>query len=240
MNKTVIITGGAKGIGKAISILFSNAGYNVVICYNNSKAEAELLSGELNNSVAVKCDITKEKDVKNLICTAIKAFNSIDVLINNSGIALQKIIQDTSLEEWNNIITTNLTSCFLTSKECIPYMISKRQGVIINISSMWGQVGGSCEVAYSASKSGIIGFTKALAKEVSLSGIRVNCISPGVIDTDMLNGFNDDEKKSLIIDTPLQRLGTPEDIANTALFLASENASFITGQNIAVNGGIII
>lgn len=240
LKKTAIVTGGSRGIGAAICEALYNEGYNVVICYNKNKEKADALSEKLAGSYTVYGDLREEQDAVNIVSETIKQFGKVDLLVNNAGIAMQKLFQDTTLDEWNNMISSNLTSAFLMSKAVLPNMISSKSGNIINISSMWGQVGGSCEVAYSASKAGIIGLTKALAKEVGPSGIRVNCIAPGVIETDMIGNLNDDDKEALKDETPLERLGMPADIANTVCFLASDKASFITGQILGVNGGIII
>jgi 3-oxoacyl-[acyl-carrier protein] reductase len=164
---------------------------------------------------------------------------AVDVLVNNAGISQQKLFTDITDEDWRRMTGVNLDGVFYCSREASREMIRKKSGSIINISSMWGQVGASCEVHYSAAKAGVIGLTKALAKELGPSNIRVNCIAPGVIDTDMMSGFDNETKNSLIDETPLLRLGTPEDIAKAVVFLADEN-SFITGQVLGVNGGIII
>jgi 3-oxoacyl-[acyl-carrier protein] reductase len=164
----------------------------------------------------------------------------IDVLVNNAGIAMQKLFTDTSDSEWNNMLATNLNSVFYCAKAVAPAMIREHRGCIINIASMWGEVGASCEVAYSAAKAGVIGFTKALAKELGPSGIRVNAISPGVIMTDMMAGFSDDDVAALREETPLCTLGAPEDIARSAVFLASDRARYISGQVLGVNGGMVI
>lgn len=168
------------------------------------------------------------------------AIDSVDVLVNNAGISSQKLFTDIKDDEWKKTIGVNLNGVFYCCKNVLPQMINRKSGVIINISSMWGEVGASCEVHYSASKAGVIGLTKALAKEVAPSGVRVNCIAPGVIMTDMMEDFDGETINELKAETPLGRLGTPEDIAAAALFLASDNASFITGQTLGVNGGFII
>lgn len=165
---------------------------------------------------------------------------SVDVLVNNAGISSQKLFTDITDDEWKKTIGVNLDAVFYCCKNALPHMIRQKSGAIINISSMWGEVGASCEVHYSASKAGVIGLTKALAKEVAPSGVRVNCIAPGVIMTDMMSDYDDKTINELKDETPLGRLGTPEDIAAAALFLASDDASFITGQTLGVNGGFII
>ena len=167
-------------------------------------------------------------------------FGQPDVLINNAGVSSQQLFTDVTEEEYDRIMDTNLKGPFLCTKEVLPGMIYRKSGCIINISSMWGQVGGSCETIYSASKAGLIGLTKALAKEEGPSGIRVNCIAPGVIDTKMNAMHSEETMQALKEETPLERIGTPQDIANAALFLASDQASFITGQVLGVNGGMII
>ncbi len=244
MSKTAIITGGATGIGRAVSSLLCEKGYNVVISYNTSEIEAENLIKVLTdngfNAIAVKADVTKTEDVKKLFIESVNCFGNVDLLVYNAGIAQQKLFTDITQDDWENMLSVNLTGCFNCCQEATRQMLQSHSGCIINISSMWGLVGASCEVHYSASKAGVIGLTKALAKELAPSGIRVNCIAPGVIKTNMLNGLSDDDLTQLADETPLGRLGTPEDIANAVLFLASESSSFITGQVFSVDGGFVI
>lgn len=243
-NKTAIVTGASRGIGRAIAVAFAENGYNVVINYVKSEQE----SLELKNTLTQKgyeCD-TFKADVGNyneacqLIDYCIKKYGRIDTLINNAGISQIKLFTDITPEDWDKMVKTNLSGVFNCSQSALKYMLKEHSGNIINISSMWGISGASCEVHYSAVKAGVIGFTKALAKEVGLSNIRVNCIAPGVIMTDMMNGFTNEELEQIKEEIPLNTFGTPEDVANTALFLASDNAKFITGQIISVNGGQII
>ena len=220
---------------------FARSGYSVILNYNKSKAEAEALAAELTEKYktscrAVKADVSNPDEVRAMFEIA----GAVDVLINNAGISQQKLFTDITDEDWKKTIGVNLDGVFYCCREALKPMISKKSGVIINISSMWGEVGASCEVHYSASKAGIIGLTKALAKEVAPSGIRVNCIAPGVIMTDMMSDFDENTLNELKEETPLGRLGKPEDIAAAALFLASDEASFITGQTLGVNGGFII
>lgn len=243
--RTVLITGAGKGIGRATAIAFAKAGYNIAINYNNSKESAEALAKIIYDSynipaLAVKADVTKSNEVKEMINIIEENFKTIDVLVNNAGIAEQKVFTDITEQDWNNMINTNLNGVFICTKAVLPYMLKRKRGSIINISSMWGQTGASCEVHYSAAKAGVIGFTKALAKELGPSQISVNCISPGVINTDMINCFDETVIDSLKKETPLQRIGTPKNIADTAVFLASDNASFITGQVIGINGGMMV
>ncbi len=244
MLRTAIVTGGATGIGKAISSLLCNEGYNVIIGYNSSYESAKKLEKDLTSkgfsASSFKVDVTDAESIKNLFQYCIKTFGKIDLLVNNAGIAHQKLLTDITDDDWNKMITTNLTGCFKCCREAARYMIKEHSGNIINISSMWGVVGASCESHYSASKAGIIGLTKSLAKELGPSNIRVNCIAPGVIMTDMLKSFSEDDLNSLKEETPLCRLGTPEDIANAVSFLASDKASFITGQVLNVDGGFVI
>ncbi len=243
MNKTVVITGGATGIGKAISSLFSQKGYNVIIGYNTSVVSANELKSTLvktNPNVEIKkVDVTNANEVSELFDFTVKTFGKIDVLICNAGIAQQKLFTDLADNDWNNMININLGGCFNCCREALRYMVKQHFGSIVNISSIWGVCGASCEVHYSASKAGVIGLTKALSKEVGPSGIRVNCVAPGVIATDMLKSFTDDDLNNLANETSLGRIGTPEDVANAVFFLASDSASFITGQTLTVDGGFI-
>ncbi|CEN75499.1 3-oxoacyl-ACP reductase [[Clostridium] sordellii] len=242
--KTALVTGASRGIGKSIATLFAENGYNVLINYNNSEKEALDLYNELKSrglSVdTYKADVSKKEEVNLMINYCIGQFERIDILINNAGISRTNLFKDISYEEWDEVINTNLNSVFYTTKKALQYMIPQMSGKIINISSIWGMVGGSYEVHYSTSKAAIIGMTKALAKELGPSNIQVNCIAPGVIKTDMLDNLEEETVDMLIEETPLMRLGTPEDIANCALFLGSEKSNFITGQIISPNGGFVI
>ncbi|SCI78462.1 3-oxoacyl-[acyl-carrier-protein] reductase FabG [uncultured Clostridium sp.] len=242
--KTALITGASRGIGKAIATLFAENGYNVLINYNNSEKEALDLYNELKSrGFAVdtyKADVSKKEEVNLMVNYCIGQFEGIDILVNNAGISKTNLFTDISYEEWDEVISTNLNSVFYTTKKALQYMIPQMSGKIINISSIWGMVGGSYEVHYSTSKAAIIGMSKALAKELGPSNIQVNCIAPGVIQTDMLDNIEDDALEALRQETPLMRLGTVEDIANCALFLASDKSNFITGQVISPNGGFVI
>lgn len=237
--KTAIVTGGAKGIGAAIVKRLVQDGYKVALCYNNSESEANKLCGELGeNCKAYKLDITDSVAVNNTFAHIEKNFGEIAVLVNNAGIAEQSLFTDITDEMWNKMLQTNLSGAFYCSRAVLKYMINRKSGKIVNISSIWGEIGGSCEVHYSATKAGLIGMTKALAKEVGLSGITVNSVSPGVILTDMTSHFDDDTMNELKNETPLNRIGTPEDVAGAVAFLVSRDADFITGQDLAVNGGM--
>ena len=242
--RTVLVTGASRGIGKAIATLFAENNYNVLINYNKSEEEAMDLYNNLKSkgySVDVyKADVSKKEEVNMMINYCIGKFEKIDVLINNAGISKTNLFTDISYEEWDEVMATNLNGVFYTTKKALQYMIPEMSGKIINISSIWGMVGGSFEVHYSASKAAVIGMTKALAKELGPSNIQVNCIAPGVIQTDMLNNVSQETLEMLREETPLMKLGTVEDIAHTALFLASENSNFITGQVISPNGGFVI
>lgn len=243
MSKTAIVTGGATGIGAAVSSLLCREGYNVVIAYNKSEQAAKALQNELSllGEVSIfQFDITCSESVDNLIKFTLNKYGRIDLLVNNAGIAQQKLFTDISDLDWNEMISTNLSGQFYCCRAVIPALVSQKSGCIINISSMWGLVGASCEAHYSATKAGIIGLTKSLAKELGPSNIRVNCVAPGVIKTDMLKSFTDDDLKGLADETPLMRLGRPEDVANAVIFLASDKASFITGQTLSVDGGFVI
>ena len=237
--KTVLITGASRGIGRDTARKFYKNGYNVVINYNNSEKAALDLQSELPGSVIIKADVSNEADVKNMVNMVVEKFGTIDVLVNNAGISSQKLFTDITTEEWKNMMDTNLNSVYYTCKYVVPYMISKKSGSIINVSSMWGVTGASCEVHYSAAKAGVIGFTKALAKELGLSGIRVNAVAPGAIKTDMCN-FDDETLDLIKEETPLGRLGNPSEVADSIYFLASDQAGFITGQVISPNGGMVI
>ena len=241
MNKTVVITGASGGIGKQIAKDFSKLGYNIVMGYNNSKEKALNTLKELRrvnpNTICIKADLANEKEARNLILSAVDQFGRIDILVNNAGIAQQKLFTEITKAEWDKIISVNLGGCFFCTQEAVKDMLKRKTGKIINVSSIWGINGASCEVHYSASKAAIIGFTKALAKELGPSGIQVNCVAPGVIDTEMNKNLSINEIDSLIEQTPLQRLGAPKDISNIVLFLASEKSNFITGQTIACSGG---
>ena len=244
MSKTVLITGASKGIGAATAILFAEKGYNVVMNYNNSVQSALILQKSLAESgykvIAYQANVTNRIDVELMVKETIDRFGSIDVLINNAGVASQGLFTDISEIEWSEIIDVNLNGVYNVTQAVLPYMIRQKSGSIINISSMWGQVGASCEVAYSAAKAGVIGMTKALAKEVGPSGIRVNCIAPGLIETGMNSELTLEDVAAIVDETPIGRIGSTNDVASSALFLASDDSSFITGQVLGVNGGYII
>lgn len=238
--KTILVTGGSRGIGRAIVEKFAKEGYNVVLNYNKSEYVALDIAKQYKNVEIFKANVSNPKDVEAMVNFAEEKFKKIDVLVNNAGISSSSLLQDLSLEEWNNLFEVNVTGTFLVTKNVLPNMISNKSGKIINISSVWGLVGASMEVAYSASKAAIIGFTKALAKEVGPSGITVNAIAPGIVMTDMVSNLTLDEFEEIRKDIPLERIGETSDISNTAFFLASEEANYITGQVISPNGGWVI
>ena len=237
--KRILITGGTRGIGRAMVLLFAKEGYKVAFTYKNSVNEADCLE-KSTGALAIRADSTSEDDIFAAVARTVDALGGIDILINNAGISSLSMLQDLSLKEWNECIGTNLTAAFLYSREVAPYMIRQHFGRIINITSMWGLVGASCEAHYSAAKAGLIGLTKALAKELGPSGITVNAIAPGVISTDMNSSLGEADMEALIEETPVGRIGRVEDIAKMALYLASEDASFITGEVMNVSGGFVI
>lgn len=242
-NKTALVTGGAKGIGAAICRSLAHDGYKIAINYNTSEKDATELKKELSEITQAeifKCDVSDSSQVKRMFSDISKTLGNVDVLVNNAGIAQQVLFTDITDEMWQKMIGINLTGAFNCSREALRYMVNEKNGVIINIASMWGETGASMEVHYSAAKAGLIGLTKALAKEVGLSGVRVNAVSPGVVLTDMMNVFSESDKEILKDETPLNTLGTPEDIAEAVSFLVSDKAKFITGQVLSVNGGFVI
>ena len=238
--KTVLVTGGARGIGRAISEKFAQNGYNVIVNYSKSEEAAYALAQEYPNVRTFRADISNKKDVKNMIEFAQDVFKGVDILVNNAGISSTGLLQDLSEEELNRIFAVNVNGSFFCAQAALPDMIAKKSGKIINISSVWGMVGASNEVAYSASKAAIIGFTKALAKEVGPSNIHVNCVAPGIIMTYMVSDYTVEEFDDIRSNIPLDRIGSTEDIANIVYFLATDEANYITGQVISPNGGWVI
>lgn len=237
---TVIITGSARGTGAATAALFADMGYNVVINYNTSEKEALELQKKLGEkSIAVHADVSTAEGAELLFAEAKKKFGFVDVLVNNAGVAQQKLFTDITKADYDRMFDCNVRSVFNCCQCALPDMIHNKYGRIINISSMWGVTGASCEVHYSASKAAVIGLTKALAREVAPSGITVNCIAPGVIDTPMNKGFDGETMAQLREETPVGRIGTPGDVARAVAFLADPNSSFITGQVLGVDGGFI-
>ena len=244
MNKTVIVTGASKGIGAATAILFAQKGYNVVINYNNSYESANILCRSLASNgysvITQKANVANKLEVDLMIKETLYKFDTIDVIVNNAGIAYQALINDTDENDFNKIIDVNLKGVFNCCKAVTPVMVNQKSGKIINISSMWGQVGASCEVAYSAAKAGVIGLTKALSKELASSGITVNAVAPGIIETSMNANLSIEEIDSFVKDVPLGRIGSADEIANAVFFLASADADYITGQVLGINGGYVL
>ena len=236
--RNVVITGGTRGIGAACTRIFAANGDRVFAVYSNDDVSARKIEIE-TGAVTVKADISNEAEVE-AAAEEIHKFGKADVLVNNAGISQIKLFSDISPEDWDRMFGVNMRGTFLMTRAFLPDMINKKSGKIINVSSMWGQTGASCEVHYSASKAAVIGFTKALAKEVGLSGICVNCVCPGVIDTEMNSLLDNETVSALKEEIPLNRIGTPEETANVIAFLASENADYITGQILGVNGGMVI
>ena len=222
--KKVLITGGATGIGKACAQLFAENGYEVYITYNET-------APDFSGVNAIKCNLKNVDEINALFDN----FKSLDVLVNNAGVSLIKMINDTSAEDYEGLMSVNSRAVYFCCKNAASLMLKSHSGSIVNISSMWGEVGASCETLYSMSKAGVIGLTKALAKELAPSGITVNCVSPGIIDTRMNRDFS---KEELIGEVPLERIGTPEEVARAVLFFAQ--SGYITGQDLSVSGGMII
>ena len=241
--KTAVITGASGGIGSAIAAKLASDGYNTILNYNKSQSKAEKLCEHLVsqgfNAVTFKADVSQSEEADALIAFAAKEFGSADILVNNAGIAQQKLFTDITDEDYDRMFNSNVRSVFNCCRAALPYMIHNKWGRIVNISSMWGVCGASCEVHYSASKAAVIGLTKALAREVSPSGITVNCIAPGLIDTPMNAALDKETIKSLCEETPAGRIGTPDDIASAVSFFVSDGASFTTGQVLSVDGGFI-
>lgn len=242
--KTVLITGASRGIGAETARLFAQKGWAVAVNYRNSRDAAEELVSEIRKNggtaLAIPADVGDPEQVEALFQTAERELGQIEALVNNAGIAQQKLFTDLTDEDWDELFRVDVKGVFLCCRRALPAMIRRHRGVIVNISSMWGQVGASCEVHYSAAKAAVIGLTRALAKEVGPSGIRVNCIAPGVIQTEMNGNLTPETLEALKEETPLELLGDPADVAKAAWFLTSEDSAFITGQVLGVNGGMVI
>lgn len=241
---TVLITGASRGIGAATARLFVEEGHRVILNYHTSKQAAQQLTDELNTArpcaEAICADVSDPAQVEAMFSRAEARFGPVDVLVNNAGVAWQGLLTDMTAAQWDALFAVNVGGMFHCCKRALPGMIHKKQGCIVNLSSIWGIAGASCEAAYSASKAAVIGLTRALAKEVGPSGIRVNCVAPGVVDTDMNAALDAETLAALREDTPLGVIGTPDDIAASIAFLASPRAQFITGQVLSPNGGYLI
>ena len=244
MKDTVLITGASRGIGLATARLFATKGHPVVVNYNKSRESAFAAARAINAAggmaMAIQADVSDRAQVEAMFAEIESQLGGVDILVNNAAVARQSLFTDISPEEWRNTFAVNVDGMFHCSQLALPHMLRLHKGCIVNLSSMWGQVGASCEVLYSATKAAVIGLTKALAQEVGPGGVRVNCVAPGVIDTEMNAHLSAEDMDTLKNDTPLMRLGTPEDIANAICFLASDSASFITGQVLSPNGGYVI
>ena len=238
--RCVLISGGDRGIGAAAARAFWQAGYRVAVLYHTHAEAAAALEKELPGLLAVQCDVASRASCEVAFHTVEQAVGHVDVLVSNAGIAQQKLFTDITPEEWQHMLDVNLSGAFHLCQLALPGMIRRKAGRILTVSSMWGQTGGSCEVHYSAAKAGLIGLTKALAKEEGPSGITVNCVAPGVIDTDMMAVFTAEDKAALAEETPVGRLGSADEVAQLLVFLAGESAGYITGQVFGVNGGLVI
>lgn len=243
-NKVALITGGTRGIGRAIALKLSEEGYNIAISYinNNKKAQEVVDEIEKNNvkALAIKADVSKEEEVNNMMKVINKELGNIDVLVNNAGITRDNLLIRMKTEDWDQVIDTNLRGVFLCTKAVARGMMKKRYGKIVNIASIVGISGNTGQGNYSASKAGVIGFTRSIAKELGSRGINVNAVAPGFIETDMTQVLEDNIKDEMLKSIPLNRAGKPEDVANLVVFLCSEKADYITGQVIHVDGGMLI
>lgn len=237
--KNAVVTGAAGGIGEAVVRRLAQDGCRVWACYYRSKEKALRLYAGLSCVEPVFLDVRDFPAVEETLRSIENTSGGIDILVNNAGIAQQKLFTDLTDEDWREMTDTDLGGVFACCRAALPGMIRRKWGRIINISSMWGQSGGSCEVHYSAAKAGVIGLTKALAKETALSGVTVNCVSPGAVDTAMMAPFSEEDRKALCEEIPMGRLGTPQEVAAAVAFLASPDASYITAQVLGVNGGIV-
>ena len=242
--KVVLVTGGSRGIGRAIALKYAENGYNVIINYVSSKTDVIELEKEFSakgiESLILKADVSNVNEVEGLVKNAIDKFGRIDVLVNNAGITRDGLLMRMKEEDFDRVIEINLKGTFLVTKAVTPYMIKKRDGKIVNLASVVGVTGNAGQCNYSASKAGIIGFTKSIAKELASRNIRVNAVAPGFIDTDMTNVLGEDIKKSINLQIPMKRMGTSREIANVVYFLGSEESSYITGQVINIDGGMVM
>ncbi|MGM9629089.1 elongation factor P 5-aminopentanone reductase [Butyricicoccus sp.] len=244
MSQSVLITGAARGIGRACALKFAKEGWNVTACYAHAQQAAQSLEEEIRQLGAqcrcVQADVTDSAAVHRLVLLAQAEFGTPDAVVCNAGIAQQKLFADITEDDWDRMFDVNVKGMYRVIHEVLPQLLDRQAGSIVTVSSIWGQTGGSCEVHYSASKAAVIGMTKALAKELGLSGIRVNCVAPGVIDTDMNRMHGEAVMQELAEETPLGRNGTPDEIADVIYWLASQQSKFVTGQVLGVNGGFYI
>lgn len=244
MKRVALVTGSSRGIGRGIALQLAQDGWAVAINYLQQKEKAEALVEQLRSegreAIAVQADVSNRQAVRKMVATVEAELGPVELLVNNAGVAGQGLFQDETDEQWDHYMGVNLGGARNTIQAVLPHMLHEKRGCILNISSMWGLRGASCEVTYSCTKAALIALTRSLALELAPSHIRVNCIAPGVIHTDMVRGLGEETLTGLVEQTPLGRLGTPEDIAHAAAFLASEKASFITGQVLSVDGGFIV
>lgn len=243
--KIALVTGASRGIGRATAELFAEQGTSVILNYNQSEAQAKALEASINSkpggrAIAIRADVADKAQVQAMFRQAEETFGVPDVLVNNAGVAAYGLMTDMDANEWDALFAVNLRGIFLCAKYALHGMVPRKQGSIVNVSSMWGITGACCEVCYSASKAGVIGFTKALAKEVGPSGVRVNCVAPGLVQTDMAAALDDEAIESIRQETPLMKTGSPQDIAQAICYLASGGAGFVTGQVLQVDGGFAL
>ena len=237
--KTVLITGASRGIGAATAEIFADNGYNVIINYNKNHERAKQIASKTGGNL-IQADVSDIAQTEKMIDSIISEYGKIDVLVNNAGISVTGTFDSISDEDARRLFDVNIFGTFNCTKLVLTHMLRRKYGKIINVSSMWGQVGASCEVHYSASKAAVIGFTKALAKEVGPSGITVNCVSPGFISTDMTACYTKEEVNAICEEIPVGRTGSPYEVAQAVFYLASEQAAYITGQVLGINGGMIV
>ena len=244
MEQIALVTGSSRGIGRAVAAELARQGWAVCVNYRVRQDCAEELVRQLESegcrAMAVQADVSDRAQVNAMVRRVEEAFGPVSLLVNNAGIAGQALFQEITDELWHRYFSVNVDGAFHIVQAVLPHMLHEHAGCIVNISSIWGQRGASCEVTYSCTKAGIIALTRSLAMELAPSGIRVNCVAPGVIETDMMASFTAEDKAALAEETPVERLGTPEEVARTLVFLAGRGAGFITGQVLGVNGGIVI
>lgn len=236
----VLVTGGSRGIGAAAVRAFHARGCRVAFCYEKSAQAAAALEEELPGVRGFAADVSDPDSVRGLFAAVEQTLGAPDILVCNAGVAWQGLLTDMTDADWRRVLDVDLSGAFYCCRAALPAMIHNKWGRILLVSSMWGQVGASCEAAYSAAKAGVIGLGRALAKEVGPSGVTVNCVAPGVVETDMMAGFSAEDKAALAEETPVGRLGTPEEVARALVFLAGPDSDFITGQVLGVNGGLVI